>query len=77
MQTQFYWNVNFTGDLKSQAWANFGETGPGVKFHWVGTPNALSFSVNGLRGFYLINKDNPRKPNFDDVRVGCWYAVTH
>lgn len=77
VQTQFYWNVNFTGDLKSQTWANFGEIGPGVRFHWVGTPNALSFSVNGLRGFYLINKDNPRKPNFDDVQVGCWYAITH
>jgi hypothetical protein len=76
LQTQFYWNVNFTGDLKSQTWANFGEIGPGVKFHWAGTPNALTFSVNGLRGFYLINKDNPHKPNFDDLRIGCWYALT-
>jgi hypothetical protein len=77
LQTQFFWNFNLTGDLKSQTWANFGETGPGVRFHWAGTPQPLTLSVSALRGFYLINKDNPHRPNFNDVRIGVWYALTH
>ncbi len=77
LQTQFFWNFNVTGDLKRQTWANFGETGPGVRFHWTGTPQALTFSVSALRGVYFINKDNPRPPNFNDVRIGLWYATTH
>ena len=76
LQTQFFWNVNLTGDLKRQYWANFAETGPGVKFHWNGTPDALTFSASALRGVYLINSGNPRGPNFNDVRVGAWYALT-
>jgi hypothetical protein len=62
--------------LKRQYWANFAETGPGVKFHWNGTPDALTFSASALRGVYLINSGNPRGPNFNDVRVGAWYALT-
>ncbi len=69
--------MNFTGDLKRQYWANFVETGPGVRFHWNGTPDALTMTVSALRGVYLVNQGNPRKPNFDDVRIGAWYALTH
>ena len=25
---------------------------------------------------YLVNLDNPRRPNFFDLRVGLWYAFT-
>lgn len=77
LETQFFWNLNFTGDLKRQYWANFAETGPGVRFHWDGTPNALTFTVSALRGVYLVNEGNPRKPNFSDLRVSAWYALTH
>jgi tetratricopeptide (TPR) repeat protein len=77
LQTQLFWNLNFTGDLKRQYWANFAETGPGVRFHWNGTPDALTVTVSALRGVYMVNQGNPRKPNFDDVRIGAWYALTH
>jgi hypothetical protein len=76
-QTQLFWNLNFTEDFKRQYWANFAETGPGVRFHWNGTPDALTVTVSALRGVYLVNQGNPRKPNFDDVRIGAWYALTH
>jgi hypothetical protein len=74
---QFFWNNNLTVDGKRQAWANYAETGPGVRFHVPLAPPAMLFSVNLLRGAYLMNQDNPRKPNFYDVRAGFWYAITH
>jgi len=75
-QVQAYWNYNLTFDTIRQYWANFGETGPGVRFHLPNTPKSLLFSVNGLRGAYLINEGNPRRPNFNDFRAGFWYAFT-
>lgn len=68
---QLYWNVNVTADAKRQYWANFVETGPGLRFTLV--PPAF-FTVNLLRGAYLINNGNPRGPNFTDLRAGLWYA---
>ena len=69
---QFYWNWNGTVDALGQYWANYVETGPGVRFRFA----SVLFSVNVLRGAYLINHGNPRGPNFNDVRVGVWYAFT-
>jgi Flp pilus assembly protein TadD len=76
LQMQYYLNGNATVDLNRQAWANFVEFGPGVRLRWAFMPKALSFSVNLLRGSYTLNKDNPQKPNFYDVRAGFWYALT-
>lgn len=76
LQTQWFWNLNVTSDLKRQYWANYFELGPGVRFHWAGTPDALTFSASALRGVYLVNQGNPRKPNFNDLRLGFWYAFT-
>jgi Tfp pilus assembly protein PilF len=73
---QFYWNANATVDATGQYWANYVETGPGVRFRFEGMPQSLLFSVNVLRGAYLINQGNPRGPNFNDVRVGIWYAFS-
>jgi hypothetical protein len=36
----------------------------------------LQFTVNFLRGAYLVNQSNPYRPNFNDVRIGVWYAFT-
>ncbi len=69
---QVYWNANLTADALGQYWANYGETGPGVR---VRVRNVL-LSANALRGAYLVNAGNPRRPNFNDVRVGIWYAFT-
>lgn len=74
---QFVVNVNATLDAKRQYWANFIEAGPGVRFHMPNTPPSLLFSVNAMRGSYLINAGNPHRPNFYDLRIGFWYAITH
>ena len=71
---QLYWNANATVDMQGQYWANYVETGPGMKFKFEGSPVPLIFSVNLLRGAYLINQGNPRGPNFNDLRIGVWYA---
>jgi len=52
------------------------ETGPGFRFHPPGTPPSLAITVGGVRGVYLRNEDNPRRPNFFDFRAGIWYAIT-
>ena len=59
-----------------QYWANYAETGPGVRFRFEEWRVPLRFSVEALRGAYLVNQGNPRRPNFNDVRVGIWYAFT-
>jgi Tfp pilus assembly protein PilF len=69
---QIYWNWNATVDAKGEYWANTVETGPGVRFRL----NPLQFTVNFLRGAYLVNQSNPYRPNFNDVRIGVWYAFT-
>lgn len=76
LRTQFYWNGNATVDLERQYWANFVEFGPGIRFRLPGMPEALTFSVNLLRGVYTLNRDNPRRPNFFDLRAGFWCAIT-
>jgi tetratricopeptide (TPR) repeat protein len=73
---QLYWNGNFTVDAKGQYWANFVETGPGVRVSSALLPKSMWISANLLRGAYLINAENPRRPNYVDVRVGVWYAFT-
>jgi hypothetical protein len=69
---QAYWNINGTADLKREYWANTAETGPGVRWRY----EAVQFSVNFLRGVYLLNEANPYRPNYNDVRIGVWYAFT-
>ena len=73
---QAYWNTNVTADALGQYWANYVETGPGVRFRFESLHPSLLFSVNLLRGAYLINQGNPRGPTFYDVRVGVWYAFS-
>ena len=76
-QAQIYLNYNATVDRLHQYWANYAEIGPGLRFRFSGLPKSMLFSVNFLRGAYLINQDNPRRPNFFDLRAGFWYAFTH
>lgn len=77
LESQVFWNYNGTIDTKRQYWANFVETGPGLKFKLEPLPKGMLFSINFLRGAYLINLGNPRRPNYFDLRVGIWYAFTH
>jgi len=75
-RSQLLANGNVTLDTQRQYWANFVEFGPGLRFRWKGLPPSLVFSVNLLRGVYTRNIDNPRRPNFFDLRAGFWYAFT-
>jgi tetratricopeptide (TPR) repeat protein len=75
LATQFFWNNNIIRDAKSLDWANYVETGPGLKFRWPWMPKSLVFSVSGLRGAYTVPQFY-RRPNFLDLRMGFWYAVT-
>ena len=75
LQPQLYWNANINADRLHQYWANTVETGPGLRFRFHDFPRAL-FSVNFMRGVYTNNLDNPRRPNYFDLRVGLWYAFT-
>ena len=77
LQAQLYWNFNGTVDRLEQYWANYVESGPGVRFRFQALPKPMLFSVNFLRGVYTINQNNPRRPNFFDLRAGFWYAFTH
>ncbi len=70
--SEFYWNGNVTGDNKREDWANFWETGPGLRFAGWRFPRSSSISIDAVRGGYLIGG---RAPYFD-LRVGFWYAAT-
>ncbi len=76
LQAQIYFNFNGTADRLRQYWANYVESGPGVKFRVRSLPKGLLFSVNFMRGVYTVNEYNPRRPNFFDLRAGFWYAFT-
>jgi hypothetical protein len=76
LHVQLFWNANITVDDLGQYWANFVETGPGIKFRFERMPEPMTFSLSALRGAYLINQGNPRRPNFNDVRIGIWYALS-
>jgi thioredoxin-like negative regulator of GroEL len=73
---QAFWNQNFTFDVKSQYWANFMETGPGFRIHPPGLPAPMWINLSAVRGVYLRNEGNPGRPNFNDFRIGVWYAFT-
>jgi Flp pilus assembly protein TadD len=77
LQAQIYFNFNGTADRLRQYWANYVESGPGVRFRLRNFPKGMMFSTNFLRGVYTVNEYNPRRPNFFDVRAGFWYAFTH
>lgn len=71
-QTQFYWNANVTVDSKGESWANFVETGPGLRLAGPALPGTY-FTLNAVRGAYL----KPGRAPFNDIRAGFWYAFTH
>ena len=75
-KTQAFWASNITFDDKRQYWANFIETGPGFRFHPPGLPPSVAITLSVVRGVYLVNEGNPRRPNFNDFRAGVWYAFT-
>jgi Flp pilus assembly protein TadD len=77
LQAQLYLNFNATTDRLHQYWANYAEAGPGLRFRFHSWPKSMLFSVSFVRGAYTVNLDNPRRPNYFDLRAGFWYAFTH
>lgn len=73
---RLYWNFNLTVDAKRQDWANFVETGPGLRFRLEGMPQGLYFSVDYLAGWHLMKTAPGRDQKFRDLRAGLWYAFT-
>ncbi|MBK7929822.1 MAG: tetratricopeptide repeat protein [Bryobacterales bacterium] len=76
LRAQLTWSANVTAEGKRQYWANYVETGPGLRFRWDSLPPPVVFTVDVLRGAHTTNAGNPRRPNYTDVRVGFWYAIT-
>ncbi len=76
LRTQLYWAGNVTFDARRLEWANFLETGPGVKFRWPFFPKSLFLTASLLKGKYTVPQRGYRPPDFVDFRVGFGYAVT-
>ncbi len=74
--TQMGWNFNILQNLKNEYWAQTAETGPSLRLHTPWMWPGVYLSTDLLHGVYLNNADNPRRPNYNDVRVGFWYAFT-
>jgi tetratricopeptide (TPR) repeat protein len=71
-QLQAFWNWNVTTDIKRFAWANYWETGPGVRFRFHGLPPSMFFILQGMRGQQFLDKRS-----YNDLRAGFWYAFAH
>ncbi len=74
LRWQLYANANLSADAEQEYWANVAEFGPGLRFKLAPVPAV--FFVNVLCGSYMRNENNPRGPNFVDVRAGFWYAFS-
>jgi hypothetical protein len=75
LRAQVYWNLNTTMDIHRQGWANFVETGPGIRIRADFMPPAMYLLLDSMRGWYLIHAAYP-VAHFTDIRAGIWYAVT-
>jgi hypothetical protein len=69
---QFYWNANLTLDSRGESWANFVETGPGLRLAGPALPGPTYFTLNAVRGSYLKGG----RAAFTDIRAGFWYAFS-
>lgn len=76
-QFQAFWNLNLNTDLKRQAWANFAEAGPGIRFRWAWMPPPVSFSFSYVCGFHTVRRIDDRPNTYSDFQAGLWYAVSH
>ncbi|MBI3665563.1 MAG: tetratricopeptide repeat protein [Acidobacteria bacterium] len=77
LRSQIFWNGHVTFDRNREYYANFVEFGPGLRFRVPGVSPSLDLAISALRGVYIDNKFNPRRPNYYDLRVGLWYSVAH
>lgn len=76
LQSQLFLNLNANADFKRQAWANFIEAGPGVRFRWSAMPPSVSFTFSTLRGHHPIPRVDGRPNTYTDFQAGLWYAFS-
>ena len=76
LQFQTFLNLNANTDFKRQAWANFVEAGPGLRFRWAWMPPSVSLTLNYLRGHHTIRRVDSRPNTYSDFQAGFWYAIT-
>ncbi|MCW5965248.1 MAG: tetratricopeptide repeat protein [Bryobacterales bacterium] len=76
LQLQLFLNLNANMDFKREAWANFVETGPGIRFRWAWMPPSVSFTFSTLRGYHPIARSDGRPNTYTDLQAGLWYAYT-
>jgi len=74
LNAQVFWNLNLTFDANRAYWANYVETGPGVRLRVPGVSPPMDLSISVVRGVHLENVLNPRRQNYYDLRVGLWYS---
>jgi tetratricopeptide (TPR) repeat protein len=73
---QAYLNGNVVQDVKREFWANSVEFGPGGRVHLPGTRPGVYLSADWLRGAYTMHvNDDFHRPNYNDFRLGFWYAA--
>jgi Flp pilus assembly protein TadD len=65
--------VNAVADAKRQGWANFIESGPGVRFR---LRAGLAVTLSYVRGLHLIDEPHYRNHLYGDFRIGVGYAIT-
>jgi hypothetical protein len=68
-RAQVYGIGNLVFDSQRQEWANFGETGAGLRISGSFLPESMYLTLDVMRGRYLV-KDG----GFNDLRAGVWYA---
>jgi tetratricopeptide (TPR) repeat protein len=82
---QLLFNGNLVQDEQRQAWANFFEYGPGLRYHPHWFPANVYFSTDFLLGIRLLPQWDPAKSTekypfyptyYNDIRIGFWYART-
>jgi len=74
LNAQVFWNLNLTFDANRAYWANYVETGPGVRLRVPGVSPPMDLSISVVRGVHLENALNPRRQNYYNLRVGLWYS---
>ena len=72
---QTFWSWNGTFDFKGYGWANFVEIGPGIRFRTDAMPRSMFFTVQALRGSYVVH-DASRQAHYNDFRAGLWYGFS-
>jgi tetratricopeptide (TPR) repeat protein len=77
LRVQAYAAANATRDLRRQAWANFLEGGPGIRWRFPGLPPNVVLFGEYLRGTYTLKQYGQRPARYVDIRGGLWYAFSY